>query len=91
MITRHESRRLSPKATGPNVPAENLRIATSWSLAYQRKAGKWRTYDRMFVFAESHMKKIFMKRVSVFSLTGTGRMPACARMGFAISSGRAFW
>jgi hypothetical protein len=26
MITKHESRRLSPNATGPNVPAENLRI-----------------------------------------------------------------
>ena len=75
MITRHESRRPSPKATGPNVPAENLRMAKSRGSPYELSAGKRHTHDKMFAFAENHIKKILMKRVSVLSLAGTGRIP----------------
>lgn len=47
----------------------------------------------MFAFAESQIKKILIKRVSVLSAMGTGLIPvklAGARIRFAISHGGAF-
>lgn len=93
MITRQESRRSSPKATGPNVPVENLRAVKpnhgdQPASASQENRG---THDRMFVFAESQIKKILIKRVSVLSSTGTGLIPvklAGARIRFADSDQR---
>jgi hypothetical protein len=78
-MTRHKSRRPSPKDTGPSVPAENLRIKIKPSLivsltdAIKGKCGH--THDSIFVFADSHMKNILMKCVSVLSSTATGWIP----------------
>jgi hypothetical protein len=76
MTTRHESRRPSPKAAGPKVPVENLLTGSVSELefAYVERAEQC-THDRMFEFAESHMKKILMKCVSVLSTMSTGRIP----------------
>ena len=78
-ITRHESRRPSPKDTGPSVPAENLRIKIKPSLIIRLtdaiKGKRGRTHDRIFVFADSHMKNILTKCVSVLSSTATGWIP----------------
>ena len=92
VITTQESRKSSPKATGPNVPVENLRTVKpnhgdQPTSACQERA----THERMFVFAESQIKKILIKRVSVLSLAGTGLIPgrlAGARIRSAISRGR---
>src|SRR6266403_4464664 len=69
-ITRHESRRPSPKVTGPRVPEANLRRSQSVGPkpGYERNYKvKKHTHDRMFVFPDNHRRNIFMKCVSVLS------------------------
>lgn len=69
-MTRHESRRPSSKATGPSVPVANLP-----KCRHQRNQGKRHTHDKMFVFADSHIKNILIKCVSVLSSTEMGWIP----------------
>ncbi len=74
-ITRHESRRPSPKVTGPSVPAANLQNSQSLRPTLRTQLRKRNTNDKMFVFADNHIKNILMKCVSVLSSTATGRIP----------------
>jgi hypothetical protein len=77
-ITRHESRRPNPKVTGPRLPEANLQYeeAKLWVPGHLRHQGKGQeTYERMFVFADTHTKNILIKCVSVLSSTATGRIP----------------
>src|SRR6267154_1449844 len=75
-MTRHESRRPSPKVTGPSVPEANLRksqiVRPGVTSAVEQDR---QTHDRMFIFADSHTKNILMKCVSVLSSMSTGRIP----------------
>ena len=75
-MTRHASRRPSPKATGPNVPVENLRQKRSELNDYCcNYVGKNGTHDIMFVFADSHIKNILLNCVSFLSSKATGWIP----------------
>jgi hypothetical protein len=74
-MTRHESRRPSPKVTGPSVPEAKLRKSQSVRPRVPTNQGKRHTHDKMFILAESHTKNILMKYVSVLSSTATGRIP----------------
>ena len=76
-MTRHESRRPSPKATGPSVPVENLRTQSSVTdrLSDASDPGENGTDATMFVFTDTHIKNILIKCVSVLSSTATGWMP----------------
>ena len=82
VMTRHESRRPSPKAAGPNAPEENLRIGPNHSVRLTSVIqGKRHTHGRMFAFAENHTKKTLMKYVSVLSIASTGRIPIKLQVG----------
>ena len=74
-MTRHESRRPSPKVTGPNEPDAKLRKrAKSYVPTYEKHQGKG-THGSMFIFADNHTKNILMKCVSVLSSMLTGWIP----------------
>jgi hypothetical protein len=74
-MTRHESRRPSPKVTGPNEPDANLRKRSNhWSRPTRANKRK-DTHGSMFIFADNHTKNILTKCVSVLSSTSTGWIP----------------
>jgi hypothetical protein len=74
-MTRHESRRPSPKVTGPSVPDANLRKRAKSRAGLRTQLRERNTHDKMFIFADIHMKNILMKCVSVLSSTATGWIP----------------
>jgi hypothetical protein len=73
-MTRHESRRPSPKVTGPNDPDAKLRKRVT-SSRLTRAIRRKDTHGSMFIFADNHTKNILMKCDSVLSLTSTGWIP----------------
>lgn len=73
-MTKHESWRPRPKATGPNVPAENLRQKRSKFNQHLSERNNT-TDDRMFVFADNHKKNILLNCISFLSSNATGWIP----------------